>query len=194
VTRAFHGPAAASFTHPWSSVGSFKETQSTGHSQWPGIIRSSSVIGLMTQGAFVLPNDAIQLSYYKLEMWAYAQRDGRPAKCKWRPMFNAAVWLTPTTTVPCSNAAKTRNPVKFTGVSQTRQQISAASGPKFTILRGYVDSWRRYCCLTSFFLIVDMCLICEDIARQSCALVPRLRFFASCTFSKPHPAHFRPAF
>jgi len=44
------------------------------------------------------------------------------------------VWLTPTTRVPRSNAAKTRNPLKFTEVPQTRQQISAASGPKFTIL------------------------------------------------------------
>jgi len=44
------------------------------------------------------------------------------------------VWLTLTTRVPCSNAAKKRNPLKFAGVPQTRQQISAASGLKFTIL------------------------------------------------------------
>jgi len=25
-----------------------------------------------------------------LEMWANAQRDGRPAEYKWRPLFNAA--------------------------------------------------------------------------------------------------------
>ena len=37
--------------------------------------------------------------------------------------------------------------------------------------------WRRYCCLRSFFPIVDTCLSCEDIARQSCAMVPRWRFF-----------------
>jgi len=49
------------------------------------------------------------------------------------------VWLTPTTRVPCSNAAKTRNQLKFAGVPQTRQQISAASRPKFTILWGHVD-------------------------------------------------------
>jgi len=56
-------------------------------------------------------------------MWANAQRDGRPAKYRWRPLFNATVWLTPTTRVQCSNAAKTRNPLKFAGVPQTRQQI-----------------------------------------------------------------------
>ena len=26
----------------------------------------------------------------QLEMWANAQRDGRPAEYKWRPLFNAA--------------------------------------------------------------------------------------------------------
>ena len=38
-------------------------------------------------------------------------------------------------------------------------------------------------CLTSFFPIVDTCLSCEDIARQSCAMVPRWRFLA--TFLRP---------
>ena len=60
-------------------------------------------------------------------MWANAQRDGRPVEYRWRPPFSAAVWL-------CSNAAKTRNPLKFAGVPQTNETISAASGPKFTIL------------------------------------------------------------
>ena len=72
-------------------------------------------------------------------MWANAQRDGRPAYYRLRPLFNAAVWLTPTTRVPCSNTAKTRNPLKFAGVPQTRQQISAVSRPKFTILSGHVE-------------------------------------------------------
>ena len=67
-------------------------------------------------------------------MWANAQRDGRPAEYRWRLLFNAAVWLTPTTRVPCSNAAKTPNPLKFAGVPQTNETISAASGPNFTIL------------------------------------------------------------
>ena len=39
-----------------------------------------------------------------------------------------------TTRVPCSNAAKMRNPLKCAGVSQTHRQILAASGPKFTIM------------------------------------------------------------
>ena len=47
--------------------------------------------------------------------------------------------LTPTTRVPCSNAAKTRNPLKFAGVPQTNETISAASRPKFTILWEHVE-------------------------------------------------------
>jgi len=49
------------------------------------------------------------------------------------------VWLTLTTGVPCSNAAKARNPLKFAGVPQTTGPISAASGPNFAILRGHVE-------------------------------------------------------
>jgi len=30
-------------------------------------------------------------------MWADAQRNDRRAEYRWRPLFNAAVWLTPTT-------------------------------------------------------------------------------------------------
>jgi len=48
------------------------------------------------------------------------------------------VWLTPTTRVPCSNAAKTLNPLKFAWMLQTRQQVPAASGPKSIILWRHV--------------------------------------------------------
>ena len=72
-------------------------------------------------------------------MWANAQRDGRRAEYRWRPLFNAAVWLTPTTIVPCSNAAKTRNPLKFAWAPQTTGWISAVSRPKFTILWGHLE-------------------------------------------------------
>jgi len=49
-------------------------------------------------------------------MWANAQRDGRPAEYRWRPLFNAAVLL-------CSKAAKARNPLKFVAVPQTNETI-----------------------------------------------------------------------
>ena len=66
-------------------------------------------------------------------MWANAQRDDRPA------VQRRKVWLTPTNSVPCSNAAKTRNQLKFAGVPQTHQRISAIIGPKFAILWGHVE-------------------------------------------------------
>jgi len=66
------------------------------------------------------------------------------------------VWQMPATRVPRSNAAKTRNPLKFAKVPQTRQWISAVSGPKFTILRGYVEEVLLF--NKFFFPIVDTCL------------------------------------
>jgi len=39
-------------------------------------------------------------------MSANAQRDDRPAKYRWRPMFNATSLADVTTKVSCSNAAK----------------------------------------------------------------------------------------
>jgi len=112
-------------------------------------------------------------------MWDNAQRDGRPAeyRCMAPSVQRRSVWLTPTTRVLCSNAAKTRNPFKFAGVPETNETISAASGPKFTLLRGHVE----ILLLNKFFS--DICLSCEDIARQSCAMVPRCRFLA--TFLRP---------
>jgi len=68
-------------------------------------------------------------------MWANAQRDGCPAEYRW----HRKVWLTPTTRVACSNAAKTRKLLKFAGVPQTPEAISAASRPKFTILWRHVQ-------------------------------------------------------
>jgi len=54
-------------------------------------------------------------------MWANDQHDNRPAEYRWRPLLKAAVWLTPTTRVPCSNDAKMRNPLKLPGVPQTNE-------------------------------------------------------------------------
>ena len=103
-------------------------------------------------------------------MWTNAQRDGRPAEYTWRPLFNAAVWLTPTTRVPCSNAAETRNQLKLVGVPQTPEPISAASAEVHHI----ISVWGEVLLFNNFFCpIVDMCLSCEDIARQNCAMVPR---------------------
>ena len=117
------------------------------------------------------------------------------------PNIGGALYSTPQSLadahyyMPCSNAAKTRNQLKFGGVPQTNETISAASGPKITILWRHLDD---ILLLKNIVPIVDICLSCKDIARQSCAMVPRwpflATFVASCIFSQPRAAHFRPAF
>jgi len=90
------------------------------------------------------------------------------------------VWLMLITWLPCSNAAMTRKPLKLAGVPQTGKPMSAASGPKFTILWGHLED---ILLLNKFFPIVDTCLNCKDIAQQICAMVTRWRFLA--TFLRP---------
>ena len=88
------------------------------------------ISGLLRVLATLQPPVLRALSLWETRMWANAQRDGRPAEYRWRPLFNAAVWLTPATRVPCSNAAKTRNLLKFAGVPQTPELISAVKRAK----------------------------------------------------------------
>jgi len=59
------------------------------------------------------------------------------------------------------------------GCPRTSKPISAASEPKFTILSGRVE---KVLLFNKFFPIIDKYLSCEDIARQSCAMVRRWRF------------------
>jgi len=47
------------------------------------------------QNSRQLVSDEVMVLYsgdskHELEMWANAQRDGCPAECRWRPLFNAA--------------------------------------------------------------------------------------------------------
>ena len=125
-------------------------------------------------------------------MWANAQRDGRPAEYRWRPMFNAALWLMPTTRLPCSNAAETRNALKFAWVSQTRQQISAASKLKFAILYDHVGE------ILLFNKFFSDCRYMPQLLRYSptklcdgAKMAIFGDFFASCICSEPRTAHFR---
>ena len=103
------------------------------------------------------------------------------------------LWLTPTTRVPTSNAVKTPNPLKFAGVPQTNETISAAGRPKFTVLWGHVE---EILLLNKFFPIVDTCLSCKDSRTKLCDGAQMAifgDFFGSCICSEPRAAHFRPA-
>jgi len=53
-------------------------------------------------------------------------------------VFNTAKLADADARVPCSNAAKTQNLLKFAGVPQTTGSISAVSGPKFATLWGHL--------------------------------------------------------
>jgi len=102
----------------------------------------------------------------------------------------------PTTRVPCSNGAKTRNPLKFAGVPQTAEPISAVSGPKFTILRGHEE---EVLLLNKFFLGLSIYALVAKIqpikvvqwSRDGDFLVSFLRpvFTVSCVqhISDLHP-------
>ena len=92
---------------------------------------------------------------------ANAQRDGRPAKYRWLvapSVQRRKVWLTPTSGVPCNNTAKTRNPLKLAGVSQTTGPVSAASGPKFSILSEQLE---EILLLNNFFRLSIRALVAK---------------------------------
>jgi len=107
-------------------------------------------------------------------MWANAQRDGRPAKYRWRPLFNAAKFgLRPL--LECRAVTLPRHESRWNlqgcpKLASGSQPLVGRSSPY------YEDMWRRYRCLINFFAIVDTCLSCEDTARQSCAMVPKWQF------------------
>ena len=114
-------------------------------------------------------------------MWANVQRDGRPAERRWCPVFNAANfgWRS---LLDCRAVTLPRRESRWN--LQGCPKLVNRSQPLVGRSSSYCgDIWRTYCCLTSFFPIVDTCLSCEDIARQSCAMVPRWRFLV--TFLRP---------
>jgi len=123
-------------------------------------------------------------------MWANAQRDGRPAEYRWCPLFNAAKfgWCL---LLECSAVTLPRRETRWNlhgccKVANISEPLVGRSSPYCE------DMWRRYCCLTSFFPIVDTCLSCKDIARQRCVMVPRWRFFGDFlgpAFSASHVQH-----
>ena len=115
-----------------------------------GMLRSICLEGLNHRG-YILPLLVVKQVKITTRMWAKAQRDGCPAYYRWHPLFNAAVWLTPTTTVPCSKLVtlprrETRwNLQGWPKLAKVSQPLVGQSSPY------YEDMWRRYCCLISFF-------------------------------------------
>ena len=88
-------------------------------------------------------------SLYSTRMWANAQRDGRRAEYRWRPLFNAAKFgwrpllecrsvMLPICETPWNLLGCPKLPNRF-------QLLVGQSSPYCG------DMWRTYCCLTSFF-------------------------------------------
>ena len=126
-------------------------------------------------------------------MWANAQRDGRPAEYRWRPLFNAAKFGSlPLPECPAVTVPRRETRWNLLGCAKLANKSQPLVGRRSPYCE---DMWGRQCCLISFFPIVDMCLSCEDIAGQSCAMVLRWRIFGDfCVlyFSEPRAARFRP--
>jgi len=107
-------------------------------------------------------------------MWAKAQCDGHPVEYRWHPLFNAAKFGWRPLLEWC---AVTRPRRETRWDLQGCPKLPDRSQPLVGHSSPYCgDIWRRYCCLTIFFPIVDTCLTCEYIYRQSCAMVPRWWF------------------
>ena len=82
-------------------------------------------------------------------MWANAQRDGRPAEYRWRPLFNATKfgWRP---LLECRAVMLPRHETRWN--LQGRPKLPDRSQPLVGRSSPYCgDMWRRYCCLTSFF-------------------------------------------
>jgi len=82
-------------------------------------------------------------------MWADAQRDGHPAKYRWRPLFNAAKFgwrpLLECRAVTLPRRESRWNLQRYPKLANRSQPLVGRSSPY------YEDMWRRYRCLTSFF-------------------------------------------
>ena len=118
--------------------------------------------------------------------------DTRPAEYRWRPLFNAAKfgWRP---LLECRAVTLPRRETRWNlqgcpKLANRSQRLVGRSSPY------YEDAWRRYRCLTSFFPIVDTYALAVKIRIDKVVWWCQMAIFASCIFSEPLAAHFRPAF
>jgi len=94
-------------------------------------------------------------------MWANAQRDGRPAKYRWRPLFNATKFgwrqLLEYRAVTLPRRKTRWNLLECPKLANRSQPLVGRSSPYCK------NIWGRYCCLTSFFQLS----ICALLRRYS---------------------------
>jgi len=82
-------------------------------------------------------------------MWANAQRDGRPAEYRWRPLFNAAKFgWRPLLECRAVTLLRRKTRWNYLGCPKLTKRSQPLEGRSSPYCK---DMWRRYCCLTSFF-------------------------------------------
>ena len=128
-------------------------------------------------------------------MWANAQRDGRPAEYRWRPLFNDVKFgwrpLLECRPVTLPRRHTRWNLQGYPKLTKRSHPLVGRSSPY------YGDMWRRYCCLTSFFSDCRYIHLQRYSPTKLCDGAQMAifgDFFASCICSEPRAAHFRPAF
>ena len=106
-------------------------------------------------------------------MWANAQRDGRPAEYRWRPLFNVAKYgWRPLLECRAVTLPRCETRWNLQGCSKLPDRCHPLVGRSSPYCG---DMWRRYqCCLTSFFRLLIRALVAK-IARPICAMVPKWR-------------------
>jgi len=113
-----------------------------------------------------------------------------PCEYRWCPLFNAAKFGShPLLDCHAVMLSRCKTRWNLLGCPKLPNQSQPLVGQSLIYCE---DMWRRYCCLTSFFLTVDTCLSCEDIAKQSCAMVLRWLIFGHFlhpVFSASHVQH-----
>jgi len=98
-------------------------------------------------------------------IWANAQRDGRPAKYRWRPLFNAAKfgWRP---LLECCAVTLPRRESNWN--SQGCPKLANRSQPLVgRSLPYYEDMWRRYRRLTSLTSFFSDCRYMSQLRRYS---------------------------
>jgi len=92
-------------------------------------------------------------------MWANAQRDGRSAEYRWRPVFNAAKFgwrrLLECRAVTLPRGETRRNLLGCPKLTKRSQPLVGRSSPYCK------DMWGRYCCLTCFFRLSIHALVAK---------------------------------
>jgi len=120
-------------------------------------------------------------------MWANAQHCGRPAKYRWRCLFNAAKfgWRP---LLECHAVTLPRRETHWNlqgcpKLPNRSQPLVVRSSPY------YEDMWRRYCCLTSFFWLSIHSLVAK-IQPDKVVLWCADGDFLCPVFSASHVQHF----